>query len=780
MVVVGFDGADARTVERMMEEGRLPNLEALAEEGTFAPLESTNPAESAAGWAALNTGTNPLKNNVPSFVKRSESGSVFPSLGHIEQQDMEVAQLEPGGLLGLYHRYEGWQLASVVGLAAVVLFFVVFRLVLRAGGVLSALLAVVVGGGGAFAVLQPADQVPETVPGVYRNRVTQRGFWDHAADAGEEAIVLDAALAFGRPETPGARVLAGLGLPDVRGAMNGNWFKYTTDDLEMHRPPEGYQVSGSNTGTIFRVDEQDGRVETEVYGPVNFTKKPAIETELAEVQEELDAPGLGWKESAELRKQRDELQARVKSFKDEPWNHRVALDMVLEREGDELAITIGDTTHRAGEGEWTDWFHMDFELNRLVSAGGITRARVMSLKDPLEIYLHTFDIDPTNPPFWQPVSSPRGFSGQLAQWSGGAYETLGWSCMTNQIKDDAIPIDMFLEDIEFTMRWRERLTYTCLERDDWSLLFAVFSTTDRVQHMMYRYHDPEHPGHDPEEAEREVTFFGEATKLKDVIPAIYEQMDRVVGEVVSRLEPEDHLFLCADHGFTSYRRGLEVNNWLAREGYLSYELPAQVRGSSDTKSFGQCVDWENTRAYSLGLGMVYVNMEGREPDGIVPQSEAKALLEEIGRKLVALEDHGPPEAPFEEPRSAVLDYRIMDDLYAGGDLAWGDPAWPCADMQIGFDEFYRASWTTVSGKLRFTKDDLGDPTLGPNFRDNGNNWSGDHASNSPRLVTGIFFSRRPVEVPEEGVNVMHLAPTVLDVLGVAVPSHMDLGPLSRR
>ena len=90
VVVVGFDGADARTVERLMEEGRLPNLQALAEGGTFGQLRSTNPAESAAGWAALNTGTNPLKNNVPSFIKRSPDGSPNPAFGHLNTADLPI------------------------------------------------------------------------------------------------------------------------------------------------------------------------------------------------------------------------------------------------------------------------------------------------------------------------------------------------------------------------------------------------------------------------------------------------------------------------------------------------------------------------------------------------------------------------------------------------------------------------------------------------------------------------------------------------------------------
>ena len=76
VIVLGFDGADARTTQAMMDAGRLPNLKRLADQGSFAPLRSTNPAESAAGWAALNTGTNPLVNGVPSFIKR-QSDKVF-------------------------------------------------------------------------------------------------------------------------------------------------------------------------------------------------------------------------------------------------------------------------------------------------------------------------------------------------------------------------------------------------------------------------------------------------------------------------------------------------------------------------------------------------------------------------------------------------------------------------------------------------------------------------------------------------------------------------------
>ena len=99
-----------------------------------------------------------------------------------------------------------------------------------------------------------------------------------------------------------------------------------------------------------------------------------------------------------------------------------------------------------------------------------------------------------------------------------------------------------------------------------------------------------------------------------------------------------------------------------------------------------------------------------------------------------------------------------------------------ADLMLGFVENYRASWSTVSGNLSLTKRD-GKVELRSVFADNNNPWCGDHASNSPEVVQGIFFSNRPVELPEGGVSVMHIAPTVLDRLGVPVPADYDMAPL---
>jgi hypothetical protein len=106
VIVLGFDGADARTVGEMMDRGELPNLARLRDTGTFAPLATTVPAESPVSWASLNSGQNPAKTGVPGFVKRSLSsgGTPIPSLGFFEVGNRETKSLALPSVLGFLVR----------------------------------------------------------------------------------------------------------------------------------------------------------------------------------------------------------------------------------------------------------------------------------------------------------------------------------------------------------------------------------------------------------------------------------------------------------------------------------------------------------------------------------------------------------------------------------------------------------------------------------------------------------------------------------------------------
>ena len=318
-----------------------------------------------------------------------------------------------------------------------------------------------------------------------------------------------------------------------------------------------------------------------------------------------------------------------------------------------------------------------------------------------------------------------------------------------------------MEDIEFTMSLAPAPDqHTCSRSDDWSLLFSVYSTTDRVQHMMYRFYDSGHPRHDPEEAAQQVTFFGEEMPLSETIPMIYRQMDRIVGKVLDdHVGPDDTLMVISDHGFQSFRHQVHVNNVLAELGYLALK-PLTKKSDGDGLSF---VDWDNTRAYSMGMGFVYLNLKGREHKGTVELAEADELLRSI-------------KADFLGVRDPVTGGLVCRDAYITKEVHSGDYLDMEADLLLGFAPTFRVSWASTFGGLEVTEQAAGGWTAAPITSPNDSLWSGGHVSVALPDVAGVFFSNRRVNT-EGGVKSLQIGPTVLDLLGVAVPKEMDLGAL---
>ncbi len=95
------------------------------------------------------------------------------------------------------------------------------------------------------------------------------------------------------------------------------------------------------------------------------------------------------------------------------------------------------------------------------------------------------------------------------------------------------------------------------------------------------------------------------------------------------------IFVLSDHGFCAFRRGVNLNSWLLQEGYLALDA-----GRTSSGEYLEGIDWSKTRAYTFGLGGVYLNLRGREAQGIVNKEEAVALKDELVRKLTGLRDDG--------------------------------------------------------------------------------------------------------------------------------------------
>jgi predicted AlkP superfamily phosphohydrolase/phosphomutase len=511
-------------------------------------------------------------------------------------------------------------------------------------------------------------------------------------------------------------------------------------------------------------------IETGLAGPVDFWARGRLRARIDELQRRLVDLDPRGPQAGALRDEQKRLKGELDGFDAADRKHarRTRVALVIERLGPGRArVSIDGRAQELAVGQWSEDYSLEFELNPLLSARAVTRAKLVRLDEQCELLVGMLSIDPREPVWWQPVSQPAGFARELAGWVGAPFTTVGWACLTNPLKDARIPVETFLQDVEHTLGRREALTRTVLARDDWDVLFSVFSVTDRVQHVLYRHYDAGHPGHDPAEAAREVAFFGRPTALRDAIPEIYRQMDRVVGEVMDGLREDDTLLLCADHGFASFRREVHVNNWLAAQGFLALRADAAPGAQRLT---GAVVDWERTQAYAVGLGGVYLNLKGRERMGIVEPARAGEVLDAIRAAFTAAVEQRPDGTRA----------RVGVDAVRAADALPGPYQDRCADLLLGFAEPYRVSWATARGEVVVAAGADGRAVAAPAYQDNRDVWSGDHASLSPDIVTGIFFSSEPVVVPAAGISVLHVAPTILERMGVAIPAEYDALPLPRR
>ncbi|MFT4923562.1 MAG: putative AlkP superfamily phosphohydrolase/phosphomutase, partial [Haloarculaceae archaeon] len=185
----------------------------------------------------------------------------------------------------------------------------------------------------------------------------------------------------------------------------------------------------------------------------------------------------------------------------------------------------------------------------------------------------------------------------------------------------------FIEDAHETLDARYEAFRHYIEQDDWDLFFGVFMTTDRVNHFLFKHYEQD----------------GE---YKEEFLEFYRKVDRYLGELRELLDDDVTMMVASDHGFTSLEYEVHLNEWLREEGWLAYE-------GDDHDELGDIAD--DTRAYSLIPGRFYVNLEGREPRGSVPEDEYEAVRAELREKLENLEGpDGKPVADTVETKEAAF------------------------------------------------------------------------------------------------------------------------------
>lgn len=514
-------------------------------------------------------------------------------------------------------------------------------------------------------------------------RLLRKGkpFWNVLGEHGIFSSIIRVPITF--PAEPFRGVLlSAMCVPDIRGSQ-GTFSFYTTGDAGDGEEPIG--------GEQVRVNREGNVIRSHLIGPENSVE-----------------PGSG---------------AMKCPF---------AVEITAK---DKATLSVAGDQYFLEAGVYTPWITVTFDAGLGIKVKGICEFLLVATEPEFALYVTPIQIDPEAPAL--PISHPSVYATYLSKRQN-KFATLGlaedtWG-MNAKILDD----DAFLHQCIEADEEREKMFFDSLDKVRRGLCVCVFDGTDRIQHMFWRYIDETHPAYDgqcPKNRQR-----------RDAIEELYKRMDRLVGRTVKACEDDNTvLMVISDHGFNSFRRGVDLNVWLMENGYLKLKP-----GGAGQKYLGG-VDWSRTKAYCVGLAGIWLNIKGREAQGIVDPKEAGALRDELCAKLTGMKD---------ADTGAVAVTRALNALkiYTGPYKA------DAPDIIMGYAKGYRVSWEAAIG-------DITDKV----FHDNDKAWSGDH-SIDPSHVPGVMFCNR--KIAGERPHLMDLGPTVLDMFGVETPRHMDGRPLS--
>ncbi|MDR3635592.1 MAG: alkaline phosphatase family protein [Isosphaeraceae bacterium] len=501
--------------------------------------------------------------------------------------------------------------------------------------------------------------------------------WQRLTEAGIGSTIVRCPCSY-PPDPLKGRLLSGLGVPDIRGGFGSATF-YTSDSGATPR-------EGENLVTVRR----DGQtVSTYLIGP----RHPKTRADC-----------------------RVEVTLRV-----DPAAGTVS----LRSDGSPQELVIR-------QGEWSDWLRVKFKLGLLQSVLGMVRFHLVGTEPELALYASPVNFDPEFPLF--PISSPASYAGELLEQIG-PYATTGMVEDHTGLNNGRFGEEAYLAQCAEVWDERAAMMRLELERFDSGLFFCLFDTPDRVQHMLWRFREPDHPANRDEPLR---------PGLERAIEDQYRQGDAIVGEALGHADDQTLVVVLSDHGFQSFQRGLHLNNWLLDNGLLA--LRGGVRPGDEAGDMLRNVDWGRTQAYALGLGGIYLNMKSRERDGVVAPDEAEGLKTAIVKGLTGLTDH-------ERGTLAVRSVVTREQAYSG------PFATEAPDLVVNCNAGYRLSWETGLGGV---PDRL--------FDDNRKRWGGDHIID-PALVPGVLFMNRPFR--GAAARLLDLAPTILDALGAPKDPGME-------
>jgi predicted AlkP superfamily phosphohydrolase/phosphomutase len=318
-------------------------------------------------------------------------------------------------------------------------------------------------------------------------------------------------------------------------------------------------------------------------------------------------------------------------------------------------------------------------------------------------------------------------------------------------------------------------------KEAWDFFMVVFESTDLVQHFYWHYAFPKDFGIPPTDNRN----------LREAMFDIYKQIDDGLRELLALCAEEETVIVMSDHGFSPCRKIFFMDNWLHKQGYLTYRhkdqkhynltkafhlsfqkyFPNRLKGwvtslapglKDKVRSYltSSNIDWSHTKAFSLGIDStnIFINLEERFPEGNVREGKAyENLRDEITGNLEELTD---PETGE----------RIIEKVYKREDLYHGDCLKKAPDLLVTWKKF---EYNTRRG---YGKEGSGSSFLGSSLDFSEVSHYSSLQKSGTHHPKGIFIARGPMikNIPAfEEARIIDLAPTILYLMDEKIPQDMD-------
>jgi predicted AlkP superfamily phosphohydrolase/phosphomutase len=289
--------------------------------------------------------------------------------------------------------------------------------------------------------------------------------------------------------------------------------------------------------------------------------------------------------------------------------------------------------------------------------------------------------------------------------------------------------DRLLADIETMTQRRFALAEHLISTRPWELFFMVEMGTDRIHHGFWRHLDPDHRLHPAESC------------YESAILEYYSALDDKIARLLARVGDDVTVLVVSDHGAKRMDGGIRVNEWLRREGYLAL----REEPTGPTRLTPDLVDWSRTIAWGEGgyYCRLFLNVQGREPQGIVAPADYERVRAELKARLEALgdEDGAPIGTVAHRP----------EDLYPTGAKNI------VPDLMVYFGNL---SWRSLGG--------VGEDGVHALENDTGPD-DANHSHAGMYVIAGPQVDHQP---PGER-SIYDIAPTILTLMGLPIPSAME-------